>query len=65
MHPVAVWAIIILNTLWALDSIALLFTSWVAPNLFGSGFVIVQTVVVALFAELQFLALRRSPPLAV
>jgi hypothetical protein len=60
MHPAAVWAIILLNALWALDSIALLFTGWVAPNLLGSGFVVVQAVIVALFAEMQFLALRRS-----
>jgi hypothetical protein len=65
MHSVAVWAIILLNALWALDSIALLFTGWVNPNLLGSGFVVVQAVIVALFAEMQFLALRRSPRPAV
>jgi hypothetical protein len=59
-HPAAVWAIIILNALWALDSIALLFTGWVAPNLLGYSFIVLQAGIVALFAELQFLGLRRS-----
>ena len=67
MHipAVTVWAVIILNTLWVLHSIGLLLTGWVAPNLFGYGFIIVQAAVVALFAELQFLAVRRSPQPAV
>jgi hypothetical protein len=65
VHRGAVWAIVIINALWALDSIILLFTGWVAPNLLGYGFIIVQAVVVALFAELQFLALRRAPQQAV
>ncbi|NJK81988.1 MAG: hypothetical protein HC893_06490 [Chloroflexaceae bacterium] len=48
LQPVAVWAIIIINALWALDSIVLLFTGWAAPNLLGYSFVIFQAVVVAL-----------------
>jgi hypothetical protein len=60
LQRAAVWIIIIANALWALDSIILLFTGLVTPNLFGVSFIIVQAVVVAIFAELQFVALRRS-----
>lgn len=57
---VAVWAVIIINALWALDSVVLLLSGWVTPNLLGYGFVLFQAVVVAVFGELQFLALRRA-----
>jgi hypothetical protein len=35
-------------------------TGWVAPTWLGYAFVLVQAVVVALFAELQFFGLRRA-----
>lgn len=57
--PWAVWAVIGINVLWAADSVLLLFTEQVAPNAIGYAFVIGQAVVVGLFAELQFLGLRR------
>ena len=53
-------AVVIINALWVIDSIALLFTCWVAPTALGYTFVIGQALVVALFAELQFTGLRRS-----
>jgi hypothetical protein len=56
----AVWAIIIINTLWALDSAALLLSGWVAPNALGYAFVVLQAVVVAVVAELQYTGMRRS-----
>jgi hypothetical protein len=56
----AVWAVIIANTLWALDSIVLLFTGSVAPNALGYAFVIAQALVVAGFAEAQYIGLRQS-----
>jgi hypothetical protein len=56
----AVWAIIIINTLWALDSVALLLSGWVAPNALGYAFVVLQAVVVAVVAELQYTGMRRS-----
>jgi hypothetical protein len=55
-----IWAVIVYNALWALDSILLLFTGWVAPTALGYAFVIAQAVVVAIFTELQYLGLRRS-----
>lgn len=56
----AAWAVVGINVLWAVDSVALLFTGWVAPNLLGVGFVVAQAIVVAGFAWLQALGLRRS-----
>jgi hypothetical protein len=56
----AVWAIIAYNALWAADSILLLLTGWVSPTALGVAFVIAQAVVVAGFAELQYVGLRRS-----
>ena len=48
------------NALWTIDSIALLFTSWVQPNLLGQAFVVMQAVTVAVIAELQYIGLKRS-----
>ncbi|HEU4328144.1 MAG TPA: hypothetical protein VFS21_33720 [Roseiflexaceae bacterium] len=55
-----VWAVIGLNALWVVASVALLLGGMVAPNALGYGFVLFQAAVVAVFAELQFLGLRRS-----
>ena len=56
----AVWAIIVANAVWALASIALLVSGWIAPNLLGVIFIAMQAAVVAVFGELQFVGLRRS-----
>lgn len=62
-HPVlrrgAVWAGIACNVLWAIACVLLLISGIVAPNSLGVAFVIVQTVAVLVFAELQLTALRR------
>ena len=55
----AIWAVISINALWAAASVALLLSGWVAPNLLGAAFVIFQAVVVAGFAELEYIGLRR------
>jgi hypothetical protein len=55
----AVWAVIAYNALWSIDSIVLLMTGWVAPTALGYAFVIAQALVVALFAELEYVGLRR------
>ncbi len=55
-----VWAVIVVNALWVLASIALLLGGLVAPNALGYGFVVLQAAAVAVFAELQLQALRRS-----
>lgn len=59
IRPAAVWAVIVINALWALDSVILLLSGWVAPTIFGASFVIFQALVVALFAEIQYVCLRR------
>lgn len=56
----AVWAAIAVNALWTLDSLALLASGWVSPNLLGQAFVVMQAVAVGVFAELQYVGLRRS-----
>jgi hypothetical protein len=56
----AVQAIIALNVLWVAGSIGLLVSGWVAPTALGYAFVIAQAIVVGVFAELQFVGLRRS-----
>ncbi|RAI56970.1 hypothetical protein [Roseicella frigidaeris] len=60
-----VWAVILGNALWALDSLLLLVSGWVAPTLPGGLFVVAQALVVAVLAALEHAGLRRSAPLAV
>lgn len=55
-----VWAVIAANVIWAADSLLLLASGWVAPTAAGYAFVLAQAAVVALYAELQYLGLRRS-----
>jgi hypothetical protein len=57
-----VWLVIIGNALWTLGSLALLVSGAVSPNVLGVAFVMVQAVTVGVFAELQYLGLRRSAP---
>ena len=59
-----VWLVILGNALWALDSLLLLVSGWVAPTALGGSFVVAQALVVALLAELEYTGLRRSAPLA-
>jgi hypothetical protein len=56
----SVWAVIVTNALWALDSVLLAMSGWVEPNALGYAFIMMQALVVAGFAELQFVGLRRS-----
>ncbi|MBG0814480.1 hypothetical protein [Planomonospora sp. ID82291] len=54
-----VQAVIAINVLWTVDSIALLFTGWVEPNPLGVALIVAQALAVAGFAELHHLGLRR------
>ena len=56
----AVWFVIAGNALWAIDSVLLLFTNWVDPTVIGQVFVLFQAVIVAVFAEAQYVGLRRA-----
>jgi hypothetical protein len=41
-------------------------SGWVSPNLFGQAFIVMQAIAVGVFAELQFIGLRKtSGPLAI
>lgn len=60
----AVWAVIVTNILWASDSVLLLVTGWVEPAALGIAFVLAQAAVVALFAEAEYVGLRRAATLA-
>ncbi len=55
----AVWTIIVANALWAIASVLLLLSGWVAPNALGVAFVLVQAGVVALHGQLQYMGLRQ------
>lgn len=60
-----VWAVVIVNALWVGDSFLLLLSGWVTPGALGQAFVVAQAIAVALFAELEYFALRKAPRVAV
>jgi len=55
-----VWVVIVGNAAWTLGSIALLFSGAVSPNLLGQVFIVTQAIATGVFAELQFVGLRKS-----
>ena len=55
----AVWAVIVLNGLWVVESLVTLMSN-VAPNALGYAFVIGQAAFVAVLAELEYVGLKRS-----
>jgi hypothetical protein len=54
------WTIVGLNLAWATASLLLLVTGWVDPSGIGITFVVVQALIVAGFADVQYLGLRRE-----
>jgi hypothetical protein len=48
------------NAAWTLASIALLFSGAVTPNLLGTIAIVAQAIATGVFAELQYVGLRRS-----
>jgi hypothetical protein len=55
-----VWIVVVGNAAWTLGSIALLFSGAVTPNLLGEIVVVAQAIATGIFAELQYIGLRRS-----
>ncbi len=55
-----VMLVIVGNAAWTLGSIALLFSGAVSPNLPGQLMVVAQAIATGVFAELQYVGLRRS-----
>jgi hypothetical protein len=60
MLKALVWIVIIGNAAWTLTSIALLFSGAVSPNLLGQIFIVAQAIATGVFAELQYVGLRKS-----
>ena len=60
MPKALVMIVIAGNTAWTVASLALLFSGAVTPNLLGEAFVVAQAIATGVFAELQYIGLRRS-----
>ncbi len=64
----AAWAAVAVNLIWVADSIALVLAGGFPLSAVGTAFVLAQAAAVFLFADLQFLGLRRArrgaPPVA-
>jgi hypothetical protein len=54
-----VWAVIILNAFWAVDSLLLLLAGWIEPTFLGAAFVVFQALFVGLLGALEIAELRR------
>lgn len=55
-----IWLIIGLNLLWTIDSFLLLVSGYAAPTTPGYVFVIFQAIGVLMFADLEFIGLRKA-----
>ena len=55
-----VWIVVTGNAVWTLASVALLFSGAVLPNLLGEIVVMAQAIATGVFAELQYIGLRKS-----
>lgn len=56
--------IIVVNFAWVAGSLFVAFGPAFAPSLFGQVFVVTQAAIVAVFAELQIIGLRRTSAMA-
>ena len=52
--------VVVGNAAWTVGSIALLLSGAVSPNLAGALMVVAQAIATGVFAELQYVGLRRS-----
>jgi hypothetical protein len=59
-----VWGVVIGNAAWVLESVLLLVGDSVQPTTLGTAYVIAQAVAVAVLAELEFTALRKTTRVA-
>jgi hypothetical protein len=57
--------VVVGNAAWTVGSIALLLSGAVSPNLAGQLMVVAQAIATGVFAELQYVGLRRSSTAAV
>jgi len=56
----AVWTVIALNAVWAVDSLVSVAAGWIDPTGVGTALVVAQAVLVAAFAAAQYAGLRRA-----
>jgi hypothetical protein len=56
----SVWTVIALNVAWVAASVLLLLGGWIEPNGLGYAFILGQAAAVAVFAEMQYVGLRKS-----
>lgn len=56
----AVYAVIGVNVVWIVDSLAILFVGWFQPTGLGIAFVLAQAGAVAIVTELELIGLKRS-----
>jgi hypothetical protein len=59
LSTAAVWSILTLNLLWVAGSVLVMTTGWIDPTAFGNAFIAAQAIVVALFADFQYVGLRK------
>lgn len=59
INRAAAWAVVVLNSVWVIDSAITLVAGFWDLTAIGVGLVVVMAVVVAVFAELQYVGLRR------
>ena len=52
--------VVVGNAAWTVGSIALLFSGAVSPNISGELMVVAQAIATGVFAELQYVGLRKS-----
>ncbi|MDN4983841.1 MULTISPECIES: hypothetical protein [unclassified Bradyrhizobium] len=52
--------VVVGNAAWTVGSIALLFSGTTSPNLAGEVMVVAQAIATGVFAELQYVGLRKS-----
>jgi hypothetical protein len=57
-----VWAVILINALWVIDSLLVAAGTWAQPTTLGIVFVAGQALVVATLAELEYVGLKRLRP---
>lgn len=60
INRAAVWAIIVINTIWVFESFAILALAWIQPNILGTSFVVFQGLVVAALTVLEYRGLRQE-----
>lgn len=56
------WTFVIVNCVWVVASILLLIFQWLPLTTLGTGFVLLQAIVVGGLAYLQWLGARRANP---